>query len=96
MNPGLQRILSGKIRALDRAKNNLPGVINRTRLCGQNKKAHSRRYGVLSGEALRKRRLSSFKLDALMVVEVGIAVNHLVGLRKRSRFVPVNALCFED
>ncbi len=45
---------------------------------------------------MRKRRLSSFELDALMVVEVDIAVNHLVRLRKGNRFVPVNALCFED
>ena len=31
-----------------------------------------------------------------MVVEVDIAVNHLVGFREGRRFVAVNALCFED
>ena len=54
------------------------------------------KHEVLSGEASRQRRLSSFELDALMVVEVDIPVNHLVCLRKRGRFVPVNALCLED
>ena len=54
------------------------------------------KYEVLSGEAARQRCLSSFELDALMVVEVDIPVNHLVCLRKRGRFVPVNALCLED
>ena len=54
------------------------------------------KHEVLSGEASRQRRLSSFELDAFMVVEVDIAVNHLVCLRKRGRFVPVNALCLED
>ena len=54
------------------------------------------KHEVLSGEAARQRCLSSFELDALMVVEVDIPVNHLVCLRKRGRFVPVNALCLED
>ena len=38
------------------------------------------KHEVLSGEASRQRRLSSFELDAFMVVEVDIAVNHLVSL----------------
>ena len=54
------------------------------------------KHEVLSGEASRQRRLSSFELDALMVVEVDIAVNHLVGFRESSWFVAVNALCLED
>ena len=45
---------------------------------------------------MRQRRLSSFELDALMVVEVDIAVNHLVGFREGSWFVSVDAFCFED
>ena len=45
---------------------------------------------------MRQRRLSSFDLDALMVVEVDIAVNHFVGFREGSRFVAVDAFCFED
>ncbi len=45
---------------------------------------------------MRKRRLSSFELDALVVVEVDIAVNHLICFCEGGRFVPVNALCFED
>lgn len=31
-----------------------------------------------------------------MVVEVDVAVNHLIGLGKGSGFVSVDALCFED
>ena len=54
------------------------------------------KHEVLSGEASRQRRLSSFEQDALMVVEVDIAVNHLVGFRESSWFVAVNALCLED
>ena len=45
---------------------------------------------------MRQRRLSSFELDALMVVEVDIAVNHLVGFREGSWLVSVDAFCFED
>ena len=41
---------------------------------------------------MRKRRLSGLKSDALVIVKMDIAVNHLVCLRKRGRFVPV----FED
>ena len=44
---------------------------------------------------MRKRRLSSFELDALMVVEVNVPVNHLICFCEGSRLVPVNALCFE-
>ena len=38
------------------------------------------KYKVLSGVAQRERRHSSFWLDALIIVEVNIAVNHLIGL----------------
>ena len=31
-----------------------------------------------------------------MIVKVDIAVNHLIGFRKGSRFMAVNALGFED
>ena len=43
-----------------------------------------------------KRRLSSFELDAFVILEVYVPVNHLVSLRESSWFVPENALCFED
>ena len=45
---------------------------------------------------MRQRRLSSFELDALMVVEVDIAVDHFVCFRKSSRFVSVDTLSLED
>ena len=38
-------------------------------------------YSVLAGEAQRERRHSCFALDALMVVKMDIAVNHLVGFQ---------------
>ena len=53
-------------------------------------------YEVLSGEAARQRCLSSFELDALMVVEVDITVNQFICFRKSSRFMSVNTLCFKD
>ena len=53
-------------------------------------------YSVLAGVAQREGRHSCFALDALMVVKVDIAVNHLVGFREGSRFVAVNTLGFED
>ena len=53
-------------------------------------------YSVLAGEAQRERRHSCFALDALMVVKVDIAVNHLVGFREGRRFVAVDTLRFED
>ena len=53
-------------------------------------------YSVLAGVAQRERRHSSFALDALMVVKVDIAVNHLVGFREGRRFVAVDTLRFED
>ena len=47
-------------------------------------------YSVLAGVAQRERRHSCFALDALMVVKVDIAVNHLVGFREGRRFVAVD------
>ena len=60
------------------------------------KGAPGRKYEILGGEASRKRRLSSFELDALVIVEVDVSVNHLVGFREGSWFVAVNALCLEN
>ena len=54
------------------------------------------KYGDLRGVAQRERRHSSFVLDALMVVEVDIPVDHFIGLGKSGRFVAVNTLCFQD
>lgn len=45
---------------------------------------------------MRQRRLSSFDLDALVVVKMDVPVNHLVGFREGSRLVSVDAFCFED
>ena len=53
-------------------------------------------YSVLAGVAQRERRHSCFALDALMVVKVDIAVNHLVGFREGRWFVAVDTLRFED
>ena len=44
-------------------------------------------YSVLAGVAQRERRHSCFALDALMVVKVDIAVNHLVGFKEGRRRV---------
>ena len=70
--------------------------LNCLRMCGQYKKALVGNIEFLVGEASCQRRLSSFELDAFVVVEVYVAVNHLVSLRESSWFVAVNALCFED
>ena len=46
--------------------------------------------------AKRERSHSEFCLDALVVVEVDIAVNHGVGFAQRGRFVAVDAFGFEN
>ena len=43
------------------------------------KRPPGRKYRVLGGEASRKRRLSSFDLDALVVVKIDVSVDHLIG-----------------
>ena len=50
----------------------------------------------LTGLTKRKRSQSCFRLDAFVVVEVAIIVDHLVGFLKGLLLVPVNALGFED
>ena len=50
----------------------------------------------MCGEALRKRRLSSFQLDALVVIEINRIVDQFSGLLKRPDFLQVNAISFED
>ena len=49
-------------------------MLNSPRLYGQYKKAPGRKYRVLVGEASRQRRLSSLKLDTLVVVKVNVSV----------------------
>ena len=71
-------------------------ILNSPRLYGQYKKAPGRKYRVLVGEASRQRRLSSLKLDTLVIVKVDISVNHLVGLRESGWLMSVNTLCFKD
>lgn len=46
--------------------------------------------------AKRERRHSELCLNALVVIEVDIAVNHGVGLTQRSNFMTVDAFGFED
>ena len=46
--------------------------------------------------AQRQRRHSSFILDALMVVEVNVSVDQIIGFFHCLGFVPVDALCFQD
>jgi len=46
--------------------------------------------------AKRERRHSEFRLDALVVVEVDITVDHSVDLTERSGFVTVDTFCFEN
>ena len=50
----------------------------------------------LTGQAKRKWSQPCFRLNAFVVVEVDVIVDHLVGILKRFRLVPVNALGFED
>ena len=45
---------------------------------------------------MRKRRLSGFQLDALVVIEINKIVNQFLGLLKGSDFLPVNALSLKD
>ena len=58
-------------------------------------KAPGRKYRVLVGEVSHQRRLSSLKLDALVIVKVDISVNHLV-LRESGWLMSGNTLCFKD
>ena len=44
----------------------------------------------------RERGHASFELDALIVVEVDIAINEIVCFAECSRLMPVEALNFED
>ena len=60
------------------------------------KKPLVQEYSVLAGMAQRQRRHSCFALDALVIVKMDVAVNHLVRFQKGSRFVAVNAFCFEN
>ena len=50
----------------------------------------------LTGLAKRKRSQSGFRLNAFVVVEVDVIVDHFVGILKRFRLVPVNTLGFKD
>ena len=53
-------------------------------------------YKCLSGEVSRQRCLSCFQLDTIVVVKVEAAVNHFIGFGKCSRFMAVDAFCFEN
>jgi hypothetical protein len=46
--------------------------------------------------AQHQRRHSSFILDALVVVEVNVSVNQIIGFMECLGFVPVDTLCFWD
>lgn len=49
-----------------------------------------------TGLAKRKRSQSCFQLNALVVVEVNVVVDHFIGLIKSLRLVSVYALSFQD
>ena len=78
-------------RELGEKENELPQIVQTVQ-----KRAPVQEYSVLAGMAQRQRRHSCFALDALVVVKMDVAVNHLVGLREGRRFVTVDALCLEN
>lgn len=55
-----------------------------------------RKYLVLRGVALHKRRHSNLKLDMLMIVEMDVLANDSICFLRGSRLVAVNALSLED
>lgn len=69
--------------------------MNRPRMFGQHKRAPGRKYYVLSGEASRKRRLSSPQLDALMVIKVDKFINQFSGMLEGVDFLTIDTLSFE-
>ena len=54
------------------------------------------KYEVLTGVAQHKRRHSSFKLNALVVVKMNITVKYFTGLAEWVRFTAIDTLCLED
>ena len=70
--------------------------MNCPRLYGQHKNPLRRKYSFLSGVALRQRRNSSFYLDALVVIEMNVAVNQIICFVECLRLVTVDTLCFQD
>ena len=60
------------------------------------KKPLCRKYSVLSRVALRQWRHSCFCLDALIVIEMNVAIYHLICFLERARFVPVDTFRFQD
>ena len=60
------------------------------------KRALGRKNEVLSGEASRKRRLSSFQLDTFIIIKVDKFIYELPGLLERFCFLAVNTLCLEN
>lgn len=55
-----------------------------------------RKYFVLSEVALRQWRHSCFCLDTLMIIEMNVAIYHLICFLERARLVPVDAFRFQD
>lgn len=60
------------------------------------KKPLCRKYFVLSRVALRQWRHSCFCLDTFMVVEMNIAIYHLICFLERVGLVPVDTFRFQD
>ena len=54
------------------------------------------KYKLASGETLRKRRLSRFQLDTLVVIEINKIVDQFFSLLKSPDFLPVYTLSLED
>lgn len=70
--------------------------MHRPRLCRQHKKTPGRKYEILDGEASHKGRLSSFQLDAFIIIKVEKFINEFPGLLKRLDFLAVDTLCLEN
>ena len=56
----------------------------------------SRIYYVLRGETQRQRCLSSFELDALMIIKIDIIIYQIISFFKCFWMMPVDTFCFQD
>ena len=81
-------------RKIDATKNSLSFHWTAPVCADSTKKPLCRQYLVLSGVAQRQRRHSCFILDALVVIEVDVPVDQIVGFSDCLRLVSVDALRF--
>ncbi len=71
-------------------------LVYRPSCADSTKRPLDRECEVLSGEASRKRRLSSFQLDAFIVIKVDKFINDFSGLPERIYFLVVDTLRLEN